>query len=319
MLMIYLVYGDQELLVNKMVDKIAKDTLNDIDEFNYVSLDAKKNSATQVLDELTSFCFSSDKKVVSLTNSYFLTNNTSEEPYDYNLLETYLEDETDGTTFIISVYSQKLDEKRTIVKKLRSLSKVVEVNGVNKKELPRLVRQMFTKRNVEITDDALNELLSRLDLDMYQISNEVDKLSTYSNKIYLHDVEALTPKKLDDNIFDMIDAMFKKNSNKAFRIYNDLKSLGNEPVSLVSIIATQVRFLYQVLVLQNKGYNESNIANELSVHPFRVKMGIDKVRNYSEYELEDLLNELSKLDVQIKTGDIDRFVGLELFILKMSN
>jgi len=291
MLMIYLVYGDQELLVNKMVDKIAKDTLNDIDEFNYVSLDAKKNSATQVLDELTSFCFSSDKKVVSLTNSYFLTNNTSEEPYDYNLLETYLEDETDGTTFIISVYSQKLDEKRTIVKKLRSLSKVVEVNGVNKKELPRLVRQMFTKRNVEITDDALNELLSRLDLDMYQISNEVDKLSTYSNKIYLHDVEALTPKKLDDNIFDMIDAMFKKNSNKAFRIYNDLKSLGNEPVSLVSIIATQVRFLYQVLVLQNKGYNESNIANELSVHPFRVKMGIDKVRNYSEYELEDLLNE----------------------------
>jgi len=319
MLMIYLVYGDQELLVNKMVDKIAKDTLNDIDEFNYVSLDAKKNSATQVLDELTSFFFSSYKKVVSLTNSYFLTNNTSEEPYDYNLLETYLEDETDGTTFIISVYSQKLDEKRTIVKKLRSLSKVVEVNGVNKKELPRLVRQMFTKRNVEITDDALNELLSRLDLDMYQISNEVDKLSTYSNKIYLHDVEALTPKKLDDNIFDMIDAMFKKNSNKAFRIYNDLKSLGNEPVSLVSIIATQVRFLYQVLVLQNKGYNESNIANELSVHPFRVKMGIDKVRNYSEYELEDLLNELSKLDVQIKTGDIDRFVGLELFILKMSN
>ena len=126
-------------------------------------------------------------------------------------------------------------------------------------------------------------------------------------------------KKMDDNIFDMIDAMFKKNSNKAFRIYNDLKSLGNEPVSLVSIIATQVRFLYQILVLSNKGYNESNIANELSAHPFRVRMGMEKVRHYSEYELEELLDELSKLDIQIKTGDIDRFVGLELFILKMSN
>ena len=112
---------------------------------------------------------------------------------------------------------------------------------------------------------------------------------------------------------------FWKNSNKAFRIYNDLKSLGNEPVSLVSIIATQVRFLYQILVLSNKGYNEANIANELSAHPYRVKMGMEKVRNYSEYELEDMLDELSKLDIQIKTGDIDRFVGLELFILKMSN
>ena len=317
--MIYLVYGEQELLVNKMVDKISKDTLKEIDEFNYIILDAYKHEANQVINELESFCFSSDKKVVCLTNSYFLTNNNTQGPYESELIESYLENETEGTTFIVSVNANKLDEKRTIVKSLRKIAKVVEVDGVNKKDLPRIVKQMFVKRNVEITDDALHELLSRLDVDMYQISNEVEKLSTYSNKIYLHDVEALTPKKLDDNIFDMIDAMFKKNSNKAFRIYNDLKSLGNEPVSLVSIIATQVRFLYQILVLSNKGYNESNIANELSAHPYRVKMGMEKVRNYSEYELEDLLDELSKLDIQIKTGDIDRFVGLELFILKMSN
>ena len=101
--------------------------------------------------------------------------------------------------------------------------------------------------------------------------------------------------------------------------YNDLKSLGNEAVGLVTIIASQVRFLYQLLVLSNKGYGESNIANELSVHPYRVKMGLEKVRRYSEYELEDLLDKLSKLDLQIKTGDIDRFVGLELFILSMTN
>jgi DNA polymerase-3 subunit delta len=73
--MIYLVYGEQELLVNKMIDKIAKDTLKDIDEFNYIVLDAYKNDASYVINELESFCFSSDKKVVSLTNSYFLTNN----------------------------------------------------------------------------------------------------------------------------------------------------------------------------------------------------------------------------------------------------
>ena len=48
-------------------------------------------------------------------------------------------------------------------------------------------------------------------------------------------------------------------------------------------------------------------------------MGLEKVRGYGEYELEDLLEKLSKLDIQIKTGDIDRFVGLELFILSMTN
>ena len=317
--MIYLVYGDQEMLVNKMIDKISKDNLGIVDDFNYVVLDAIKSSVSEVDDEINSLPFTSDKKVVAILNCYFLTTNNTECTYDSDHLLKYIENETEGIDLVVSVVSNKLDEKRVIVKKIKSVAKVIEVNSLNKKELPKVVKQMFTQRKAEITDSALEELLSRLDNDMYQISNEVDKLTTYSNKIHLEDIKALTPKKMEDNIFDMIDAMFKKKPNKAFAIYQDLKNLGNEAVGIVSIIASQVRFLYQILVLSNKGYSESNIANELSVHPFRVKMGLEKVRNYSEYELEDFLNRLSSLDIQIKTGDIDRFVGLELFILSIAN
>ena len=317
--MIYLVYGDQAMLVNKMNEKLAKEVLNDINDFNYVTLDCSKNSGEEVNDELNSLPFGDDNKVVSLTNCYFLTSLNNECLIQSADLEKYLDNETSGVTFIMSVVNAKLDEKRNFVKKLKSVSKVIEVNSLNKKEMPKVVKQMFIKRNAEITDSALEELVSRLDCDMYQISNEVDKLTTYSNKIHMDDIKALTPRKLEDNIFDLIDALFKKNSNKAFRIYNDLKNLGNEAIGIISIISTQVRFLYQILVLSNKGYGESSIANELSVHPYRVKMGLEKVRKYAEYELEDLLEKLSRLDIQIKTGDIDRFVGLELFILSMTN
>lgn len=317
--MIYLVYGDQEMLVNKMRDKLAKEYLGEINEFNLVNLDALKNTNLEISDELNSLPFGDDKKIVSLSNCYFLTNNNSECSCDSSVIDSYIDNETIGVNFIISVVNNKLDEKRNIVKKLKSNCKVIEVNSLNKKELPRIVKQMFVQRKSEITDSALDELLSRLDNDMYQISNEVDKLATYSNKIHLDDIKALTPRKLEDNVFDLIDALFKKNSNKAFLIYNDLKNLGNEAIAIISIISSQVRFLYQVLVLYNKGYSDSNIANELSVHPYRVKMGIEKVKGYVEYELEDLLDKLSKLDIQIKTGDIDRFVGLELFILSMTN
>ena len=55
-----------------------------------------------------------------------------------------------------------------IVKKLKSIAKVVEVNSLNKKELPKIVRQMFAQRKAEITDSALEELLSRLNNDMYE-------------------------------------------------------------------------------------------------------------------------------------------------------
>ena len=317
--MIYLVYGDQEMLVNKMINKIAKDTLTDVDDFNFVSLDSTKVSCEEVIDELNSLPFGGDNKVVNVFNSYYLTSSNTDCTFNGDKLDAYINNETDGVTLIVSVVSAKLDEKRVIVKKLKSVCKVIEVNSLNKKELPKVVKQMFAQRKCEITDSALEELLSRLGQDMYEISNEVDKLATFSNKLHLEDIKALTPRKLEDNIFDMIDALFKKNTNKAFMIYNDLKNLGTEAITIISIISTQVRFLYQILVLSNKGYSESNIANELSVHPYRVKMGLDKVRRYSDYELEDMLDKLSKLDIQIKTGDIDRFVGLELFILSMTN
>ena len=317
--MIYLIYGDQEMLVNKMIDKVAKDNLQEVDDFNFVTLDASKVGVNEVDDEINTLPFGSENKVVAITNCYFLTSSNNECLYNAEHLLSCLDYQLDGLDLIVSVISNKLDEKRVVVKKLKSVGKVIEVNSLSKKELPKVVKQMFAQRKSEITDSALEELLSRLDNDMYQISNEVDKLTTYSNKIHLEDVKALTPKKMEDNVFDMIDAMFKKKANKAFSIYQDLRNLGNEAVGIVSIIASQVRFLYQVLVLYNKGYSDSNIANELSVHPFRVKMGLEKVRNYSVEELEEFLNRLSNLDIQIKTGDIDRFVGLELFILTIAN
>lgn len=316
--MIYLIYGDQEMLVNKMRDKLAKETLKEISEFNYVILDANKISDEELEDELNSLPFLGDEKVVALTNLSLLIN-TGETLLSESKLIDYVDNETPGITFIVTIVTSKLDDKKALVKKLKAKAKVVEVNSLNKKELPRIIKQMFNQRKVEITDSALDELLNRIDNDMFSITNEVDKLSTYSDKIHLDDIKALTPKKIEDNVFDLIEALFKKDTNKAFVIYNDLKNLGNEAITIISIIANQIRFLYQILVLRNKGYSESNIANELSVHPYRVKMGLEKVRNYSEYELEDFLDKLSRLDIQIKTGDIDRFVGLELFILEMTN
>ena len=93
---------------------------------------------------------------------------------------------------------------------------------------------------------------------------------------------------------------------EVFKIYYDLKRNNNEPVTLISLVASQVRFLYQVMVLKDKGYSESNIANELSCHPYRAKIALEKVYRLNKLDLTYLLEELSNLDIKIKTGEIDR-------------
>ena len=277
--MMYLVFGEQELLVNKMIDKLAKSELDVIDDFNLVTFDGCKTPLYEIVNDASTLPFMADKKVVVVKNCYFLTTESPKLEFEqsFNELEEYLENQNEGTVVIFSVIASKLDDRKSLVKKIKEKSKIYAVDNVNKKDLPRIVKQMFEKQGMSITSDALNEFLSRCGDDMYLINGEIEKLSCYKKEIDVKDIDLMVAKKIEDNVFEMIDAIFAKKLDKVFRIYYDLKINNNEPLTLISLIASQVRFLYQVMVLKDKGYSENNIANELSCHPYRAKLALEKV------------------------------------------
>lgn len=315
--MLYLVFGEQELMINKLIDKIAKETLSEIDDFNFIRFDAYKTPLYEIVNDAYTLPFMSDKKVIVVKNSYFLTSENPKLSFEqsFSELEEYLDNQNEGVTVIFSVVTNKLDDRKAIVKKIKEKAKSYALDNVNKKDLPRVVRQMFEKKGVSITNDGLNEFINRCGDNMYLISNEIEKLSCYKKELDLKDIMLMTPKKIEDNVFEMIDGIFNKKEDEVFKIYYDLKRNNSEPITLISMVASQVRFLYQVMVLKDKGYSESNIANELSCHPYRAKVALEKVYRLNKMDLTYLLEELSSLDIKIKTGEIDRFVGFELFLL----
>ena len=315
--MLYLVFGEQELMINKMVDKLAKETLGEIDDFNLVIFDGYKTPLYEIVNDASTLPFMTEKKVVVIKNAYFLTGENPKLEFEQSFeeLTEYIENQNEGVTLIFCVVTSKLDERKSLVKKIKEKAKIYSVDNVNKKDLPRIIKQMFEKKEINITNDALTEFVNRCGEDMYLISNEIEKLCCYKKELDLNDIKLMIPKKLEDNVFEMIDAIFNKKEDKVFKIYYDLKVNNNEPITLISLIASQVRFMYQVMILKNKGYSESNIANELSCHPYRVKLALEKVYSLNKIDLTLLLEELSELDLKIKSGEIDRFVGFELFLL----
>ena len=64
------------------------------------------------------------------------------------------------------------------------------------------------------------------------------------------------------------------------------------------------------------GYSEKDIASTLKIHPYRVKLAIQNSRNYSKETLLNYLYNLAIIDIDIKTGKINKDLALELFILK---
>ena len=210
------------------------------------------------------------------------------------------------TNHLVIFHPEKnFDERKKTVKYLRKEAQFFEINPLNYYKVSDTTRQAIKKRSCTIDDDALELLLSRKGTNLIDISSEVEKLCLYTKHINLKSVEELVSRPLD------------KDKQKMMSIYKDLMTLNEEPVKLIVLVANSMRLIYQVKLLDRKGYTDQEIAKMLSVNPFRLKY-VRKEGNFFELdELLSCLNQLSKLDVKIKTGKIDKKLGLELFKLRI--
>ena len=171
----------------------------------------------------------------------------------------------------------------------------------------------------EINNDALNKFVLLLNDNLYVINSELDKLFIYKEDdkvISISDIDICTSRMLNDNIFDLVDAIVKKDINRSLALYDDLIILNEEEIKLIVILANQFRLIFQVKEMFKTGYNEFDIAKKLDIHPHRVKLannvGIDGMQALK------YLKELSKLDADIKTGVLDKRVGFLEFILNLT-
>ena len=224
----------------------------------------------------------------------------------------------DKTVHLVIFNDEKnFDERKKVVKMLRKEAQFYEINPLNYYKVSDTARQAVKKRNCTIDDDALELLLSRKGTNLMDIASEVEKLCLYTQHIDIHCVEELVSRPLDENVFDLTTAILSKDKQKMMSIYKDLMTINEEPVKLIVLVANSMRLIYQVKLLDRKGYTDQEIAKMLAVNPFRLKYVRKEGQFFQIDELLRCLNELSLLDVKIKTGQIDKKLGLELFMLRI--
>ena len=219
---------------------------------------------------------------------------------------------------IIIIYAPgKLDERKKWTKTLRKVATSLEFNLPDSKRLKQICRQAFKNRNATIDEDALDLLLSRAGDSLMSLQNETDKLCLYSSHISMEEVKRLVSKPIEENAFELTSAILKRDLSRVLTIYRDLMTKNEEPIKLIALMASSLRTLYQVKLLDRKGYNDQEIGKYLDMNPYRLRYIRNDTRNFELDDLLKLIQSLSDLDVQIKSGLIDKYQGLELFFMKL--
>lgn len=320
--MICLLFGAQDLMIKNRLNKMLNERLGTIDDFNCARFNFDNSELEEVMFECTMMPLGSDKKAVVLDNANFLSNEkfkkqtlTKEEE---QIIINYLNKPNEDCDLYFIVHSSALDEKNQIVKAIKEKGKIVESLNPNDKEWMAYAYKLFDKYEVNANDKVIEEFVKRTNNDAMRMTSEIKKLSLYGDVITLEILDKLVNKPIDDNIFNLVNYVITNQKKEALELYRDLLIKNEEPVALIALMATQVRFILDVLLLGADGNSQEEIAQILKVHPYRVKMALNNRRYIKINDLKKELENLYLLDYDIKAGKVDRFFGLELLILNFN-
>lgn len=304
--MVYLLYGTNDFAIQKEIEKITKD----FDKMNISKYDLTEDDIKDVISDAETFSMFADSKVVIAENAAIFTSSGSG---DLETLENYLAHINPNTILIFTVNEEKVDERKKITKKIKKDYKLI---SFNQNETPNsLVRNLLNDYN--ITSSNINLLIDRVGTNPLILENEVNKIKLYKDDktVTKEDIINLTTKRPEIDIFKLIEDIVMKNKDEALEIYNEMLKVNEEPLKIVILLASQFRLMYQAKELAKKGYSEKNISEVLKVHPYRVKLALQKGKKYKAETLLNYLNALADIDIAIKTGKTDKNLALELFLL----
>ena len=313
----YLLIGNEIYGQNQRKKQLIEQYVSIDDQMNltYYNEDAN-NDIRQLIIQCQTYPFLSDYRVIVYENPSFIFDSKLLDAKQQQALVDYLSNPVE-TTVLIIVINKTVNSNSLIYKKISKYFKIEKFDKLSQNDFEKLVKDDLKTNSVNISKDALDLLLSRLDNDVEKYKNELNKLLTYGTELDYQDVDYLINQPIENDIFKLTNAINQNDLAASLKVYRDLLTNNkNDVLSIIGLLASQYRSMSQVKLLSQLGYNNAQIAAKLNVSAGSVYYKLRDSLNLSAKELMNKLNQLAILDESIKSGLTEPVSGLELFIIR---
>ncbi|KKT50390.1 MAG: polymerase III, delta subunit protein [Candidatus Yanofskybacteria bacterium GW2011_GWA1_44_21] len=195
---------------------------------------------------------------------------------------------------------------------------VREFGYLSGKKMENWISAQCHERGCKITSSATGNLISLRGSDSWSLIQEISKLCAYcrGGVITKELVLELVPDRVDSNIFELTDALARRDKSQAFSILYKLLAVGQKPIDVLGMICFQIRNLIILTDLSQRKLQSGEMAKKTGLHPFVIKKTMSAVRNFTLGELKEKHSQLSNLDIESKMGQRDITDALFSFIFK---
>ena len=315
----YLFYGEDHFRIKKETDLVFKE--NEIDLSMVEVYDGEEDGLDNAVTNAMTLPFLADKKGVVIKNALFLTSDQNINESEVDKLINFCEMKLDQTILVIQVIKDVLDYKSKLTKYLTK-NIIVKKFSINDKEFDvyDYVRKELAKHNLKIQPFALTQFINRANTNMDNLNNELEKLIYYAynlKEINADIVFEVINREIEDNIFDLVNALLENNREKVFKVYYDLVDHNVRSTQILGVVANKfLEILYTKALLKIK-YSKADIEKFFGYSSGRVYYMIKNAEEVSDEVLYENIKHLEKLDFFIKSGRIDKDLGPELYFLNI--
>ncbi len=303
----YVIVSNDKVTIDTRINKIIEE--KKIKDYELIRYDYPDITIDTVIDTLNTYNFLSSTKVVVFNNCTFLAKETDK---SIKALKKYLDNPSDN---YLIMTNETLSENKEIKELLKNV--IVENDKVSS--------EVLIKNNLEdcIMDNKVIKYFADYCLNNNEkILNELDKIKSYKHSendknITIDDINKIAIRDYEEDVFDLANAIATKNRDKAFALYNRISKKEKDSVTIIASISSNIRNLYSVRILLEKGYKQNDIADILGIRPYAVQVASQSCNNYSERKLLTLLNTLSDIDFKSKSGNGRVNELLEMFLLNL--
>lgn len=312
---IYVIAGKEESLVSEkcreMLDELVEPSERATGLFN---ADPKEVTAADILDELRTAPFLTDKRVVVIKGSDDFVSQNRE------LLEKYFDNPCPTGIFILTVNSWPGNTR--LAKKLLKAGKLVTVTQPKTWQLPgRLVQYAADAYSKRLSKDAAELLVELTGDDLVRLYSEIDKLALFADSektITVEHIEKLIGHNRLYNAFAVIDKCLAGNAGAAVeRLRSMFASDRSTEFTVVGAFAFHFRRMFNARVLLDEGVRPDVIAKKLRIWG-NVDGFFTQLRKMSLKQIGDSIQQLAEIDYAIKTGRTKPQVAIERLVLKLS-
>ena len=310
---IYYFFGEDYYLLQATVKAVEVAAAHFItSEFDKETFFGDSNNLGEVLDFASSFPFGSEKKLIIVKQF--------EKIKDKNLLTRYAESPVEFTILVLvhdGLISNLNSEPYKTLSKNNFIFEAKELKGKN---LIKWLVNFVIEKGKSISEENASLLVDISGDNRSMLENQLEKIFTFMNKeneITFKHIRELTIRLKKYSIFDLQNAIGKKDKGKAISIAFNLLDNGVEPVFIIAMLTRYFTGVARISELTKMNMPIPQAARIVGTHQFYYKDYQNARKIYPDKDIANSFRALLKADLSVKTTSADSKNIITILISEM--